>query len=260
MKTLLSSQSLTLAHHGKILVDNVTLSISAGEFVAIMGANGAGKSSLLRLLAGDCESTHGQVHWLKQPLLSLKPDEKARCMAYLPQQSALRFPFHVRDVVALGRLPHASSQVENSALIQQAMQRMDVFDLRHRDYLTLSGGEQQRVQLARVLTQIESSEPSNACLLLDEPTSALDLRHQHTVMASLRRLTERGIAVIVVMHDSNLALNYADRIALLHPGRLLFDGKPLEALTPERVRTAFGVNSRLIRDEISGQSHLITFS
>lgn len=212
---VLAAEDLVLRVEGATLVDGVTLTVAAREVLGVIGPNGAGKTSLLRLLAGEVAPSAGRVTLGGVPLASLRPLELARRRALLPQHTLLQFAFQALDVVLMGCYPHRDSSAEQDrAAVRLAMERTDTTHLAARLYPTLSGGEQTRVSFARVLAQ------ETPVIMLDEPTMSLDLRHQELVMGLLRSLAGEGAAVIVVLHDLNLAARYADRVALMNQGRL----------------------------------------
>ena len=169
----------------------------------------------------------------------------------MPQQSKLEFPFRVDEVVLMGRSPHRASK-KDLEIVEQAMRCLDVYHLKQQLFPTLSGGEQQRVQLARVLTQIwPSAEAQNIplrYLLLDECTSALDPAHQHQVLNVIRKFTCSTLATCAVMHDLNLAAQYGDRILLMKEGQIIADGTPSEVLTTEQLANAYHLKTKIIHD------------
>ena len=168
--------------------------------------------------------------------------ELASLVGVLPQQTAVLFPFRAREIVMLGRIPHKCSTEENELEVELAMRKLDVWHLRDRLFPQLSGGEKQRVHFARVLVQLGEGNTEHL-LLLDEPTSALDLGHQ--VLALSRKLAhESGYAVILVLHDLNLAARYTDRIFLLQDGRLIADGTPDKELGVEPIRALYHYEAR----------------
>ncbi|MGB1091547.1 MAG: heme ABC transporter ATP-binding protein [Oceanobacter sp.] len=213
----------------KCLLDQVSLSTQTGQKLAILGANGAGKSTLLKCLAGEETGYSGEIQFGQRSLPSIQPAERARCLAVMPQQATLAFPFRVAQVVALGRTPWQDEE-KTQDWQEQAMALTDSVHLANRVFTDLSGGEQQRVQLARVLVQLwhrlktESVLYEPAALLLDECTSALDPAHQHAIMAATEHFASAGVAVIAVMHDTALAASWADRILMLANGRVLAEG------------------------------------
>lgn len=243
---MISAVQVGLRVGSKGLLDDVNLEINAGTFLGLVGPNGAGKSTLLRLLAGEQRATRGAVSIAGRKLAQWSGAELARRRAVLPQQSAVAFEIAVRDVVELGRLPHESlvSRAQNAAAVARALQDADVAPLETRSYATLSGGEQQRVQLARVLAQIDGV-PAPA-LLLDEPTASLDLSHQHRVLQTARRIAEAGAAVVAVLHDLFTASLYCDRIAVISKGRIVADATPTVALDEATVKSVFEMDSRWV--------------
>jgi len=216
---------------GRPLLHEVDLRLGAGELVALVGPNGAGKSTLLSLLAGDLAPDTGAVTLDGIDLAAWKHLELARRRAVLPQEHRLAFGFSAVDVVRMGRAPWARTPREgdDDTVVASAMARTEVLDLAERAFPTLSGGEKARVAFARVIAQ------ETPLVLLDEPTAALDLRHQDQVLAEARRLAHHGEAVVAVVHDLSVAAAYADRICVLHRGRLVADGPPAEVLTAELV-------------------------
>lgn len=241
--TLLMTEGLTVERGGAAIVDDITLSIGAGELVMLVGPNGAGKSTLLQRLAGVQPFSRGSIHIQGQPTAHWRHQDWARVLTYLPQLSPLNFPLSVREVVQLGALPHSDSVVALRRQVQDALEHWDIHWLADRDVRLLSGGEQQRCQLARSWLQMQA--PQSRLWLLDEPLSALDLRHQQQCLQQLRALTASGRSVVMVVHDLNLALRHADRVLLLCCGRLVADGRAQDVLTPERVSEVFGVATRL---------------
>ena len=228
---------------GKAILEAVSLSLQAGELLAVLGPNGAGKSTLLRVLTGALAPQAGSASLDDRPLKDWNGRELARRRAVLPQSSPLAFGFRAFEVVLLGREPHsgASSREADLEIAEAAMREADVIHLAERSYSTLSGGEQQRVQLARVLSQVWPGEGAEGAtfLLLDEPTSSLDLAHQHTILRLAQRWAREGAGVLAVLHDLNLAARYADRLSLLKAGRLEAEGSPEEVLTAETVERCF---------------------
>ncbi|MEM1041057.1 MAG: heme ABC transporter ATP-binding protein [Bacteroidota bacterium] len=241
---MLELRDLTYRIREKALVEGVGLALHPGEVVAAVGANGAGKTTLLRLLSGELTPTSGSVHLDGRPLADVDPERLARRRAVLPQQSALTFSFSSVDVVRLGRTPHATTGATDLDIARAAMEAAGVAHLAAQRYPTLSGGEQQRVHLARTLAQIweaDSDSDSGRYLLLDEPTASLDLAHQHAVLRIARQCAQAGFGVLAVLHDLNLAAQYADRIAVLRRGRLMAEGTPAGVLTAETIYDAFDI-------------------
>lgn len=226
---MINVQKLSLFSGDKTLLDDISFTLQPGQRLAILGANGAGKSSLLKTLASERIIDKGELLLDSQPLAEYPARQRAKRIAVLPQQVELAFPFKVQQVVAMGRIPHGDEQA-SAELQRDAMQLMDVWHLRARSYPSLSGGEQQRVQLARVLLQIwqppqsEHGQTLSRLLLLDECTSALDPAHQHAVMQQVKQFAEKNVAVLAVLHDIALAASWADHVLLLKQGRILAQG------------------------------------
>ena len=235
------------------LLNQVSLAMRPGELLALVGPNGAGKSTLLQLLTGERQPTHGQILLDGRPLPDWPAWLLARRRAVLPQSSSLAFPFTALEVVLLGRTPHCvgGERDRDRHIAWQALAVADVVGLAERLYTTLSGGERQRVQLARVMAQIWDPplDGSPRYLLLDEPVSSLDLAHQHAVLTLAHRLSRRGSGVLAVLHDLNLAAQYADRIAVLQAGRLQALGTPRDVLQAALIQQVFGVQARVAWDD-----------
>lgn len=251
----LTADKLSYRTQGNVLLDGISLQAHPGELHAILGPNGAGKSTLLRLLSGEWKPSSGSVLFGGRPLADWPLHELARWRAVLPQQESLRFTFKVHEVVALGRLPHSgqhASPMTTPSIVEAALTLAGVAHLALREYPTLSGGERARVQLARVLAQIWEAPPPPASryLLLDEPTANLDLAHQHQCLHVARDLSRSGVAVLAVLHDPNLVLNYADRVTVLCCGQQLASGTPVETLTPALLSHVYGLPVQVL--EIPG--------
>ena len=222
------------------------LALAAGDLVALLGANGSGKTTLLRLLSGALAPDAGTVEVSGRSVRSWSRDALARRVAVLPQQLDLPDGFRVAELVEMGRAPHArrlfGSTADDERAIARALADADALDLAERYPHELSGGERQRVLVAMALAQ----EPE--LLLLDEPTLHLDLGHQVSLLASIRRLrAQRGLTVVAVLHDLNLAAAFAPRVVVLHEGRVAADGPPAKVLTVDLVSRTFGVGVEPVR-------------
>ncbi|MCG8382005.1 MAG: heme ABC transporter ATP-binding protein [Gammaproteobacteria bacterium] len=248
----------------KWLLDSISLCIQPGEMLALLGQNGAGKSTLLKVLSGECQPASGAVTLSGQPLQALSTNRLAKQRAVLPQKSRLNFPFKVLQVAMMGRSPYRGERYKASAeVVYDALKATGTAHLSERVFTTLSGGEQQRVHLARVLAQIwQPSEDNQArYLLLDEPTSALDLIHQHSVLAVAKKFAhEAHVGVLAVLHDLNLAAYYADRVAILRNGKMLCQGEPFHVLTPATIYHAFGAIVKVIRHPERERSPLVIWT
>ncbi|MHC2464945.1 heme ABC transporter ATP-binding protein [Bradyrhizobium embrapense] len=245
MSTLLEAQSVSMTTSGAILVDAVSLQIGAGEMVAIVGPNGAGKSTLLRMLSGDLRPSRGTIRLRQRDLSAYGPRELAQHRAMLSQHVNVSFPFTVEEIVSMGA--GESPRAVTRALVAAALDEVALAHFRFRQLPTLSGGEQQRAHFARVLVQLACGEALHGpgLLLLDEPTSSLDLRHQIDLVETARRRAARGTAVIAILHDLNLAMRFADRILLLHRGRLAVDGDRAAAMQADMLRKVFEIDATI---------------
>lgn len=247
--TLMQLQQVGLSKGRANILRDISVQIAAGELVMLVGPNGAGKSTLLSILAGLSPADNGDVlvageatgHW---------PRERwARHITLVPQLSQMGFPLTVREVVELGGLAHSQSVVELREQTRQALQTWDIEYLADQEVRLLSGGEQQRTQLARSWIQIH--QPKSRLWLLDEPLSALDLRHQRQCLQLVQQIKQQGKSVLMVVHDLNLALRYADRVLLMCCGEIVADGSAAEVLTAERVSEVFQVETHLQQGVLS---------
>jgi iron complex transport system ATP-binding protein len=220
----------------RAIVSDVSLEIARGRFSALLGPNGAGKTTFIRLLLGTIEPTSGTITFQGRPLADSTRADLARAIGVVPQGEG-EPSFTVREIVAMGRYPHLGpwqrERVEDVAAIERAMYRCDVAQFADRWVTTLSGGEQQRVRLARALAQ----EPS--ALVLDEPTSSLDIKHEMTTFEFLARLRDEGVTVLIATHNLNLAARYADVVMLMDNGRVVGRGAPLDVITPESIEATY---------------------
>ncbi len=232
------------------IINDVSLELHAGELLAVVGPNGAGKSTLIKSLSGEWPLTKGNVTLDGKNLERLPSLERARRLAVLPQQSQLNFNFSVNEVVQLGRYPHSSGQSIDKQILKQVMKAVDIEYLHARSFPTLSGGEKQRVQLARVLAQIwrndEDTDGAPCYVLLDEPTAALDMAHQQLLLQVAKQLTDRGVGVLAILHDLNLTTQYADQVMIMHMGKKVVRGPASEVITSEQVKEVFQVDVEII--------------
>ena len=237
MNPSLRADCVSYAVQDRALVKKVRLDLRAGEVLAIVGPNGAGKSTLCGLLAGDLRPMEGTMEVCGHTVRATKPATLARLLSILNQHTPIRFPFTAREVVMMGRYPHVprwkSPREADLMLADEAMESTQVTHLAERIYPTLSGGEQRRVSLARVLAQ------DTPVILLDEPTTALDIGHQQLVMSLCQRLANDGCAVLAVLHDLNLAGAYADRVMIMSEGEVVAIGRPEEVLCPDILSEVF---------------------
>lgn len=242
---MLTAQGLGLQRGGRWLIRDVAFSAEPGKTIAVIGPNGAGKSTLLKVLTGELSPDTGQVQLDGSDVGRLSRAKLARRRAVLPQATTLTFPFSVREVAELGitvpafPLPRAA----RAALVERALVTVELTALAGASFDTLSGGEKQRAQLARVLCQLWAAEGEGAMplLFLDEPTASQDLAHQLAVLDVAREHAERGGAVVAVLHDLNLAVAWADRIVAISGGRIYADGPAADVVTETMLADVFHV-------------------
>ena len=238
---MLQAIGIEVRARARTLLRDVSLEVAPGEFVAIIGPNGAGKSTLLNALAGDRPLSSGEILLDGRPFGQWSKRELARRRAVLPQHSAVAFDFTGLQIAMLGLLTFRGSlsEREMQALAERAIAETEALAFADRPYTVLSGGERQRVQLARVLAQCDADPAATPFLLLDEPITGLDLSHQHAALASARRRVDRGLGVLAVLHDLNMAARYADRVGIVEDGRVTNLGPTRETLAPDRLSHVF---------------------
>ena len=244
---MITARNLTVALSGKTIVHGVSLEAKAGQLTAIVGPNGSGKTTMMKAVAGELPSK-GEITINGHALAALEPWQLAVKRAVLPQAATIAFPFTVREIVRLGLTVGPNRHAERiDAITAEALAAVDLAGFAGRFYQELSGGEQQRVQLARVLSQIwEPVLDGEPCfLILDEPVSALDIRHQLTIMTLARRYCAGGGGVIAVMHDLNLTAMFADHMVMMKSGRIERAGPPAEVMTDDAMEAVFGCRMRI---------------
>jgi iron complex transport system ATP-binding protein len=241
----ISTENLTWTAGGRTIVQDVTMSVAPGETVGLIGPNGAGKSSLLRCLAGLRTPTDGVVRYDGTDTADWDTKAVAQRLAFVEQTGESDIDLRVADVVALGRTPFRvrwrGLSAADHAIVDAALDHLDLTGIRNRHWSTLSGGERQRTHIARALAQ------RPAAILLDEPTNHLDIRHQLELMELLAHTSQ---TVLVALHDLALAARYCDRLLLFHRGELVADGPPTEVLDPERLRAVYDVDAHIGHDDL----------
>lgn len=251
---MIRGRGITVAYRNADALKGVDFSANPGDLIAVVGANGAGKSTLLRTLAGLLPLQSGSIAIGEREIASVAPRELAKAVAFLPQDRAVHWQLNVRDVVALGRLPHRGFMTGESdadrAAIQSAMERMDVAQFSQRPIATLSGGERARALIARSLAQRAQ------ILIADEPTAGLDPAYRLSIIAEFKRLADQGLTIIAALHDLSLAARFATRVTMLKQGRCIADGAAAQVLSKENLAEAFGIDA--IIAEISGIPVIVT--
>lgn len=247
--SLLRAEGIGHGFGERAVLEDVTVEVEAGEVLALIGPNGAGKSTLLSVLAGDLTPGRGTVRVGERAPSGWSPMELARRRSVLLQNSQVAFSYPVEEIVAMGRTPWKGTPLaeEDDRACAEALETTRTRRLRHRDVTTLSGGENGRVQLARVLAQ------RTPLILLDEPTAALDILHQEETLRTCRELAAAGAGVVVVLHDLDVAAAYADRIILLERGRIVAQGTPEQVCTSRRLTEVYGWDIEVLRHPVSGR-------
>lgn len=255
---MLTGTDLVFRAGNRTLIDRVSVTFQPGRLHLIIGPNGAGKSTLIKLLSRLLRPHQGRVLYGEEAQGTER--ELARHRAVLSQVLEVAFPIPVRELVMMGRYPHFRGRPGrcDEQICDELMCYFEISGLADRSYGTLSGGERQRVNFARVLAQIwQPLAGSNRYLFLDEPLTFLDIRHQIDFMRKVREFASQPDVVVVgVVHDLNLAAKFADRLILLHQGRLLAEGGKADVLTPEHLHTAFAVTPVTLTDPATGELHL----
>ena len=264
---MLQAHGIAVQRGERQILSDIDLSLPAGQVIGVLGANGAGKSTLLAALAGELSPSAGRITLNGRPLSAWPAVELARCRAVLPQSPSLQFDLPVATVIGMGAYPHArhtwtgahptnrhdtaqAATAEDQRILQRVLALADVQDLYERRYRRLSGGEQQRVHLARVLYQLllaRQGHDEYRVLMLDEPTASLDPRHQLHLLSAVHTLAhEENVAALVIVHDLNLAAGCCDRLLLLGQGRVAACGTPAQVLTPDTLRQVYGVEATVL--------------
>jgi iron complex transport system ATP-binding protein len=238
---IISVQDVRFGYDVAPVVDRVTANLQPGKVTALIGPNAAGKTTLMRLMLGLVRPWSGTVAMGERSVVDWGPAERARRLSYVPQRPGVRFAFTVRQVIAMGA--HRLSRRRVDSLVDGAIDRAELADVADRVLMELSGGQQQRVMLARAEVQ---SAAGGEAMLLDEPGSHLDLQHRHAMMHRLRDLAAGGLAVLVVLHELDLALRYADEAWLMDAGKIVAAGAWAQVITPQRLSRVYGLDLELI--------------
>lgn len=248
-EVVVAAREVTVVRGGRTLLDKVSLELHAGEVLALIGPNGAGKSTLMGLLSGDVAPEGGSVEFQGRPIDAWSLTDLARRRSVLLQDNQIMFPFTVHQVVEMGRAPwrRTPQEDEDNDAISESVKAADIAHLGNRRVPSLSGGERARVGFARVIAG------RTGVLMLDEPTAALDLGHQEAILDLTRQRAAAGDAVLVVLHDLNLAAAYADRIALLESGRVVACDVPEKVLTAETVSRVYQTPVEVIAHPVTGK-------
>lgn len=256
MNSVIQAKKLVFAYQEQTVLNELNMDVPRGAFTAIVGPNGCGKSTFVKQLIKSLKPQSGEIHLLGKPLASYSHKALGKLIAYVPQATQIGFDFTVEEVVMMGRYPHLkrfqSEQPKDREIAVEAMKATGVWTLKDKPANALSGGEQQRVIVARALAQ----EPQ--ILILDEPISHLDLPHQVELMALIRKMAqEKGITVLAIIHDLNLALDYSDYVIMMQKGQVLYSGVPAEIISEHTIRAIYGLEVCMIQNPVTGNPHVI---
>lgn len=253
---IITAQNISYWIGEQPILHKLSFTIQPGEVTVVLGQNGAGKSTFLKILSGERQPTMGQVLMNNHNLHKLPVQKLATMRAVLSQQYALGLVFTCEEIVLMGRYPHFGSRpaAADHRIVRESMEEMQVQHLFKRNYQELSGGEQQRVQMARVLAQLgeanaRKADANNKLLLLDEPTSSMDVLYQQLCLSKARELARRGYTVVVILHDLNLAAQFGDTILLLKGGRMVKSGSMREVLQPSFISEAYNMEVDILESE-----------
>ncbi|MEE9143569.1 MAG: ABC transporter ATP-binding protein [Candidatus Binatia bacterium] len=244
--TTLQARNISFGYEEALVLKDIGFSIQEGDFVALIGPNGSGKTTLLKILLGTLSPMEGEVLLDGNPVLSYAAKERAKKIGYVSQQPFFSFPLTVLELVFLGRYAHSNrfkQRPEDGQAVEDALHQTDSFNLRERKFTTLSGGERQKVLIARALAQ------TPFLLLMDEPTVHLDIYFQLQILNSLKEICrEKKLTIVAVLHDLNLISLFADKALLLKSGELLAFGRVKEVLNETSIKELFGVEVATRKD------------
>ncbi|WP_435299782.1 ABC transporter ATP-binding protein [Timonella sp. A28] len=254
-ESVIDFRDITWNVNAATILASVTGQVQDGQIVALLGPNGSGKSSLLRIVAGVRAPTSGFLDVADKDWLAASSRSKARTLAYVEQSATADRSLTVLDVVLLGRLPHRSlfsgQHDDDAHIAYECLQRVGMHSVAQREFGTLSGGEQQRVLIAKALAQ------HTDILVVDEPTNHLDIAAQLSILGLLRELTHKGTTILTALHDLNLAASFCDSVIVMSTGRIVACGPPNTVLTEELIRTVYGVDSTIISHPRTGKPLII---
>jgi len=251
---MLKAENIQFKIGHKQILNSITAEFIPGEFNMILGPNGSGKSSLLKIISGEIGAFHGTVLYNDKKIGSQRKEDLAKYRAVMSQLPELSFPLTVEEVVMMGRYPHFTYNPakKDETICNEVMEKMNLSSFRSRNYLTLSGGEKQRVHFARVLAQIwENPENENRYLFLDEPLNSLDINYQQEFLQIAKAFAQQNTVLIAVLHDINLAIQYADKLFFLKEGELVANGRPAEILHSSLIKNVFNVSTTIIKNPVT---------
>jgi iron complex transport system ATP-binding protein len=255
---MLKLQDIQYNISGKQILSNVNIDFAPGQLHMILGPNGSGKTSLMKIASGQIENFKGLVSYDNTSIKEITTASLATYRSYLSQQNHIPFPLKVIELIQMGRYPHYEYQASKKDfdIIHEVIDQLSIQHLQNRDFNTLSGGEQQRVQFARVLAQVwEKINGKNRYLFLDEPLNNLDIQYQKYLLQTIQKFIGEDMVVIMVVHDINWALAYADKVYFLKEGNLFAHGNPTDIITTQLIADVFKIDAQLIN--VPGQKHAV---
>jgi iron complex transport system ATP-binding protein len=238
---MIIADKVTASRSGRKLIDDISIELKPGKFTVVIGPNGAGKSTLMKVLSGEMQPDSGLVSYYGTSVDLCQPADLARRRAVLPQATQLAFPFTALEIARMGAVAHGALNPSEEA--RKALSRVGLRGFESRPYPSMSGGEQQRVQFARALAQVPQAVVDGVprALFLDEPTASLDLGHQISVLETARDFASAGGMVLAILHDLNLAAEFADQLIVMHGGRVTASGPSLETISDETIARVYGI-------------------
>ena len=258
MSAILNVDKLSFCRGEKVILKSIDISLESSQFTCLIGPNGTGKSTLLRLIAGLLRPTGGSIVFNHQNLLKMTALEVAKAITYMPQSTVLDYQFTVSQVVLMGRYPHRKkwqiTQKRDKQLAEKAMKQTGILHLKDRIITSLSGGERQLVFLAKAIVQ------ESDVILLDEPTSDLDIYHQVQIAEVIKDLVREGKTVLAAIHDINLATRYGDRLILIGNGEIIADGEPEQVITSDSLMRVFHTHAHTYNDSYFDKRQMIPYS
>ncbi len=255
---MISATNIWYKSNGTHLLQGIHFDTVPGDVMAVLGSNGAGKTTLLKCLSKELTPEKGEIRFRQKPLQQWKGAELAKHRAVLSQHYQVTLPFTVEQIVMMGRYPHFKNHPlpNDHAIVRESLVFAGIEHLQHRNYLTLSGGEQQRTQIARVLAQLWENNNEGKLLILDEPVSALDIQYQHHIMQLVRKLSLRNFTIIAVLHDLNLALQYCNKALLLKKGAQVAFGHT-DIINRDLIKQVYEVESDLVYHAATHKNYIV---
>jgi len=255
---MIKAHHIMYKHKEFHILDGIDVSLEYGEFLAIVGPNGAGKSSLLSILANEVKQGKQKILFKNKQISDWDVRELSKHKSKFSQHNSNEIPLQVKDVVMMGRYPYFDSQPKKEDLgaMNKMMYETDIYHLKERDYNTLSGGEKQRVHLSRVMAQLDN-EIAHKLVFLDEPLNNLDVKHQYKALEIIKKFTQKANSAIVVLHDLNLAAQFADKILLMESGKVSAYGTPEEVFTAENISNAYNFPCTICQHPVNANPMII---